>query len=501
MSVYPFVFGLYPVLAMYAGNIDQLTLETLVPPSLLALGLAGAALAALRWPCGSFRRAAIPAALFIVLFFTYGHIRQLFTAHRATHLLLIHGLLMGLTFAAVATAALLVRERTRAGSREGTRARYRAATKILNTVSIALLAMPAARILAYELRAPRRGDVVFESAAAPAPGDDGGVMPNILFLVPDRYPSRSTLLEIYDFDNSGFLDGLRDRGFYVAEESLCNYGRTDLSLAATLNMSYLDDLLASTDERYLRRALYWAIQDSEVVSFLKARGYRYLHFGTWWHGTSRGRRADKNYNRFLIPGFGTMLYGTTLFSPIGSVLGFTSDREQWERETYKFDRLETLDTVSEPVFAFAHFLLPHEPYVFDRRGGFVGRHEQFRRGVYKGFVGQVEYVNRRVLALADRLAAASRPWVIVVQADEGPHPPHNFEETDRLQTLEAKFRILNALYLPGKDSGKLYADISPVNTFRLLFNLYFDTDYELLPDVSYLLRNTEPLDVTETVSY
>jgi hypothetical protein len=31
----------------------------------------------------------------------------------------------------------------------------------------------------------------------------------------------------------------------------------------------------------------------------------------------------------------------------------------------------------------------------------------------------------------------------------------------------------------------LYETISPVNTFRVIFNAYFGTDYEILPDISY----------------
>ena len=41
-------------------------------------------------------------------------------------------------------------------------------------------------------------------------------------------------------------------------------------------------------------------------------------------------------------------------------------------------------------------------------------------------------------------------------------------------------KILNAMYLPGMDYEQLSESISPVNTFRLIFNHYFDADYTLL---------------------
>lgn len=36
-----------------------------------------------------------------------------------------------------------------------------------------------------------------------------------------------------------------------------------------------------------------------------------------------------------------------------------------------------------------------------------------------------------------------------------------------------------------------------LNTFRLLFNAYFDTDLPLLPDESFTLRHSAPLEFPE----
>jgi len=43
---------------------------------------------------------------------------------------------------------------------------------------------------------------------------------------------------------------------------------------------------------------------------------------------------------------------------------------------------------------------------------------------------------------------------------------------------------LNAYYLPGHED-ELSPDISPVNTFRLIFDSYFGGNYDMLPNVSY----------------
>jgi len=44
--------------------------------------------------------------------------------------------------------------------------------------------------------------------------------------------------------------------------------------------------------------------------------------------------------------------------------------------------------------------------------------------------------------------------------------------------------ILNAYYLPGQQD-RLYPTISPVNSFRVIFDAYFGGKYDMLEDVSY----------------
>lgn len=68
---------------------------------------------------------------------------------------------------------------------------------------------------------------------APVQGAGG---PDIYYIVLDGYGRADVLEELYGHDNGPFLDGLRDRGFYVADEAYSNYAVTPLSLAGTLNM-------------------------------------------------------------------------------------------------------------------------------------------------------------------------------------------------------------------------------------------------------------------------
>ncbi|HSG45623.1 MAG TPA: hypothetical protein VLA72_20970, partial [Anaerolineales bacterium] len=69
--------------------------------------------------------------------------------------------------------------------------------------------------------------------------------------------------------------------------------------------------------------------------------------------------------------------------------------------------------------------------------------------------------------------------VIVIMGDHGPTsiPGDGVPET--------RMSILNALYVNEQAKKDLYKSITPVNTFRVIFNNYFGTEYPLLDDRSY----------------
>jgi hypothetical protein len=64
--------------------------------------------------------------------------------------------------------------------------------------------------------------------------------------------------------------------------------------------------------------------------------------------------------------------------------------------------------------------------------------------------------------------------------------------------------ILNAYYLPDFDHEQLYDEITPVNTFRVVFNQYFGTEYGLLRDQGYFSTMRRPykfINVTDRINF
>jgi hypothetical protein len=118
------------------------------------------------------------------------------------------------------------------------------------------------------------------------------------------------------------------------------------------------------------------------------------------------------------------------------------------------------------------------------------------------YLGQLEFVNQKTLEAIDGILLRSpEPPVIVLQADHGSGlrwHSRNLEKAD----LKERLSILNAIYLPPGERVPLYDELTPVNTFRLLFNHFFRTRLPPVKDKSHfaiLGRPYQWIDVTETL--
>ena len=107
--------------------------------------------------------------------------------------------------------------------------------------------------------------------------------------------------------------------------------------------------------------------------------------------------------------------------------------------------------------------------------------DDFRRAYRE----QLAFLNGKLQATLRRIIAEStRPPVIILQADHGPQLGLHLSSLDKTD-VPGRYSIFNAYLLPGGGVDRLYDSISPVNSFRVLFNHYLGTSYPLLEDKSY----------------
>jgi hypothetical protein len=489
--LHPFIFAVWPVLFVYSINAEFIRFSQAWIALLVVLGLAILLLLPLTAILRNLRKAGAIVSLFLILFFSYAHVYGLLwrdlpaysPSKESVALLIVWALL----FAGGTALAMAVRNG------------WQEITTVLNVMSIALILMSVATVGLHEFRAKTSGQRVAQTLPiAEIHPVDVTSFPNIYYIILDSYAREDILRETYAYDNSEFSDFLEQRGFFVADLSLANYPQTDLSVASSLNLGYLDELAATLgpDTRD-RRPLEGMIQDSSVVRFLKLQGYTVVALASGYSVTDL-RTSDvhisprRSWNELEI----RLLCSTPI--PWLATRGTVFDPYAVHREKilYTLDHLTNTTQPSPPYFVFAHVLAPHGPFVFDQQGNPVQPRGQFDLRdpiVYeedqtaveeiKGYTEQLTFVTNKIRTVIDTLLSqSSRPTVIILQGDHGPGHISTAKDANGILT---RLAILNALLLPGQGAQDLYEEITPVNTFRLIFDKYFGTDLELLEDRSY----------------
>ncbi|MDZ7838991.1 MAG: hypothetical protein U5N58_14235 [Actinomycetota bacterium] len=126
-------------------------------------------------------------------------------------------------------------------------------------------------------------------------GEDTHAGMNVYYIILDGHASSTTLKEEYGYDNSEFIQYLKQKGFYIASESVSNYPSSFLSLASSLNMEYINYLSDRLGQESNDRSLPYAmIEQNKVVELFKSHGYRYIHFSSGWGPTNYNQYADVN---------------------------------------------------------------------------------------------------------------------------------------------------------------------------------------------------------------
>jgi hypothetical protein len=474
---YFLVFSVYPVLALLSVNVGQVKLEAGWRPLLVSALAAGLLFRLLRLLLQDAYRAAFLSTLWLALFFSYGHIFNLLT-EQWEDVNFMPGLPIGWLILAVLFAVWATRPQLM----------FQEAVLPLNVIALGLVTLSMVQI----------GSEVRDRAASSIGADNAPVQelvtppspPDVYYFILDSYAREDLLRQAYGYDNHEFLESLRQRGFYIAECSQSNYIRTELAMASTLNMTYLQGLDPAFTEESTRRGVLWdSLKHSAVRYNFEKMGYEIIGFATGY-AWSELEDAD----RFYVPDslaagmneFEVLFLETTLARHLSDLGWLDADeitgQNFRDRTLNVFDKIDDIVRMPGLTFAYIHLISPHPPFVFGPDGeptnpaDFWNEKKLYPAGLYaQGYQNQVTYINRRMLEAVDTILSNSgTPPIIVIQGDHGPW----------LQTREKRFWILNAYYLPDRND-ELYPSISPVNTFRLVFNSYFGGQYEMLEDVSY----------------
>jgi hypothetical protein len=390
-----------------------------------------------------------------------------------------------------------------------------ALTQILNGIMVPVTAV--ALVMVFINLAPAASKPVRAAAAEmrdpsltpPQPS------PDIYYIILDGYGRSDVLGEMFGFDNSFFVDGLTDMGFHVSKGSVTNYTTTVVSMASALNMDYVSSLLATTPTRGDDDVLVYRdlIRSNRIERMLKREGYETVRFASGFEFTENPD-ADHNWSPlFNLSELEANLWRMTPGHWIDMKLRGSSIPR--DRVLHTLSHIGRIPQIDAPTFAFIHIICPHAPFIF----GPDGKSPAFDRSMIpiepdpdelaeithplvdpvesrkvdyyrRMYSDQARYLSEQMLLVVSEILAKSEtPPIIVIQGDHGPNSLIRAPKDDRGHIRE-RFPILNAYHLPAPleldDSARKALDsITPVNSFRFIFNEYFGARLEMLKNEAF----------------
>jgi hypothetical protein len=321
---------------------------------------------------------------------------------------------------------------------------------------------------------------------------------DVYYILIDAYSRSDLLQDQFGIDSTEFVKKLTDIGFYVPRCAQSNYDTTYTSLTSSLNMNYLDAL--GIDQKQADPTTYSSyIHHSLVRKSFEELGYQTVTFklphpaidisdSTYYFDYFKNASV---LDQSSALNFQYLFLNTTIFRPLiayaeskndssdasmdwfrwlnfGSSLD-SREYKQYQQNVFALKSLTSIPQLPGKKFVYAHLLITHQPYVFYPDGTFHAGLQQ-DDAAYRD---QILFANKRIPEVIESILAQSNPKpIIIVQSD------HSYVAG------ENRVKILNAYYLPESSNKGLYDTITPVNTFRLIFNTYFGGKYEMLPDVS-----------------
>lgn len=493
----PIAVGLAPLVWLWASNRTDFAPTVILRPAILVIVAALLLLALFRWITGDLGAASLLVSATFMVIFLFGNQLDVLAAilgrepRRGPLLIRVANVIvLGLAIAGVTVLARRGRDLGRVA-------------RLVGLIAVILIVLGIVRpfgaatdvSLGLDGAGPGQLDVGGASGgtapsrapaharSVPVIARDDVAHPDVYYVILDGYGRADALAAHYGFDNQPFIEALKDRGFYIGDESSSNYPVTYLSLASSLNERYLTDEVGHLG----RQGFYDLIRSAKVPAAFRDRGYRYDMTRTVWGGTSGSPIADAELG--AAPTFANEFEAALAEQSIlRGVLPKTSIAD-YHRAA--FAALRTVAGDPSPTFTFSHIILPHPPYVFDHDGNEVLDTTVLRGGWggaanEQAYIEQVRFANQQILDTVDAIRAASTtPPIIILQGDHGTWTGRADGNPSHADVMRERMSILNAYLVPDGVRDLLYPTITPVNSFRAIDKGLFGDSIDLLPDQSW----------------
>ncbi len=488
--IYPFLIAVYPVLALRNFNSAYVDLASVLRSLLIVVIVTALVWLVMHVIFRERQLSGILTSLALIISLAYGHVYM--QIEKGFGEPLRHTLLAGLFAMGFVLSCWLLLKRPSA---------VKAVSQFLANTAVILVLMSLGQSAVQEVNKFRAANNLSEQNQLQTQAEASANLPDIYLIVLDGHGRADVLKDEFGFNNSQFINGLKDMGFYVVSCSQSNYASTNYSLTSMFQMDYIQ-LVNGQDK-------IPALKKTPFLEALRAKGYSVITFENYANGhfdlgedlrLARHQFAlgevklSGGLNEFEKTMLNTAI--TRLFLDTEIIPGFNENElvrleyyEHYLQTKYILEKLPEIPSLKSPKFVFVHLLVPHIPHVFTPAGDFRYPDDPAKNG----YRDNAMFIDENILpVLREIIAQSKKPPVILLMGDHGP-PATNFTSP------EARMKNLSAYFVNSNAKLELYDSITPVNSFRIILNEYFGSDQPLLDDVSYYAYQLRQLKNSPTI--
>ncbi len=506
------MFAIFPIIFIYSENIHLLPFQEIIIPLFVVVGTT-----ILFWFFSTlFTKNSIKtglfASLFLVTFFSYGHILNLLSGVSFNDVDIGRHRFLLIPFCGIIIAGIVYLLKTK---RE-----LNNLSKITNVVSVTIVLIVVFNIGIsisnenYFFSESGNTDEKFLGVGASNESfltffsetneeniisDKSNANPNhpdIYYIILDEYGSSSALNEFLNFDNSSFESQIKEKGFSIFSPSFTNYPTTVQSLGSSLNMKYINYLTDDAGENSKNyHLLNNVLSKNEVMNLLQKKNYNIINMGALWGPNNEFFYVDENLCEFKEFNRDSLIRELLQITMLSYIQERLVEQGRRDRVLCVFDEIPNLhQEFTSPKFVFAHIMLPHAPYIFGPNGEHVTPGTSLDDEPWnpkQAHVNQIKFANKKIVPLIENILSYNENSIIIIQGDTGSAFNGSWEDPSNDLVIE-RMSNLNAIYFPNQNYESLVSVKTPINTFRIIFNEYFDENYRLLEDKMYWSTGDSP---------
>ena len=316
--------------------------------------------------------------------------------------------------------------------------------------------------------------------------------PNVYHIILDEYTDNEILTKKFGYNNEKFLEFLNNNGFYMHDKLFSTFGGTVKELNVILNMEY------PKEHRWMYED-YESLNNNKVMSIFSNQDYSVIE--------TNSMMRWKNFSDVDTK----LCYDTNFINSefLDQVLGKSIIRyflEKYQQDTRRDTVRCTFNVLNEitlktdgPKYVFSHVYVPHPPFLFGPNGENVIPDHREISGLQswenpQGYVNQLIYATNEITVVIKNIVKNDPNAIIIVQGDTGTLTGTDISKKTMKEIYQAH-SILYAVRIPDVEDSDY---MIPVNTYRIIFNNYFNMNYDYLEYHSYLVHNDSNMeDITK----